>query len=206
MMLLFTGYVTYKEYTREEGKKECILTIPNQEIKFLYKDLIKKLFSEFVSGGNSLELLQALTEGKTELFAMQLQNFILNSMSSHDLSKNEPEKSYHLFMLGLLVMLSNEYTVKSNQESGLGRYDLMIIPKQKHRKGIVIELKKVLSDNPDALEKAAQLAIDQIVETKYAQVLYEQDIQNIIYYGIAFAGKNVCVKSIELFTSSKKNS
>lgn len=197
-MLLFTGYVTYTHYSLKGGKKLCSLTIPHEEIKNLYKDLIEKIFSELVSSGKALEFLKALIEGDTELFATHLQNFILNSMSAYDVSSNEPEKSYHLFVLGLLVMLGDDYLVKSTQESGLGRYDLMIIPKQKHRKGIIIELKKVLTDKPEALEKAAQIAIDQIIATKYPQVLYEQDIHDIVCYGIAFKGKNVFVKSIEL--------
>lgn len=200
-ILLFTGYVTYTQYVLKGGKKVCSLAIPNQEIKYLYKDLIGKLFGQMVGSGKTVEFLRALTEGNTELFANHLRDFILNSMSSHDISSAEPEKSYHLFVLGILVMLGDEYIVKSNQESGLGRYDLMIIPKQKHRKGIVIELKKVSSDKSDALELAAQKAIEQILETKYAQAFYEQDIHDIICYGIAFAGKQVCVKSIELSKS-----
>ncbi len=197
-ILLFTGYVTYTHYEIKDGKKACSLTIPNQEIKFLYKDLIKRLFVELVRGGNAIEFLQAFTEGRTEAFSHHLQGFILNSMSVYDLSSSEPEQSYHLFVLGLLVMLSDEYTVKSNQESGFGRYDIMIIPKQKHRKGIVIELKKVWTDGPDALEKTAQKALDQIIEKRYTQALFEQGIKEVICYGIAFEGKQVFVKTLEL--------
>lgn len=201
-ILLYTGYITYTHYVIKDGKKSCSLVIPNQEIKFLYKNLIKRLFIEMVRGGMAIEFLQALTEGNTEVFSNHLQNFILNSMSSHDISSPEPEQSYHLFVLGLLVMLSDDYIVKSNQESGFGRYDIMIIPKQKHRKGIVIELKKVWTRGPDALEIAAQKAIDQIIERKYDQIFKEQGIQHIVCYGIAFEGKAVLVKSINLNHSS----
>ena len=179
-ILLFTGYITYKHYEIKEGKKACSLIIPNQEIKFLYKNLIKKLFIESVMGGKAVEFLQALTEGNNEIFSNHLQNFVLNSMSAHDLSSAEPEQSYHLFVLGLLVMLSDDYAVQSNRESGLGRYDIMIIPKQRHRKGIIIELKKVWTIGPDALEKAAQKAIDQIIE-KNTPKLFMNKGSKILY-------------------------
>ena len=79
-------------------------------------------------------------------------------MSSFDLPIEEPEKSYHLFVLGLLVMLSSQYEVRSNRESGLGRYDIMLISKKERLPGIVIEFKIVRSQ--ETLQTAAQHAID----------------------------------------------
>lgn len=199
-ILLFTGYLTYRDYQLHEGKKVCSLVIPNIEIKFLFRDVIRKLFLEGVVGGQVQEFLQSMIEGKVNAFSQLLQGFVLKSMSFYDVDGLEPEKSYHLFVLGLLVTLSDTYVVRSNQESGLGRYDILLIPKQKNRPGIIIELKKVWKSSEDALEIGAQKALDQIHEKKYAQQLYDQSIETIIAYGIAFAGKNLFVKS----TSIKK--
>jgi hypothetical protein len=116
-------------------------------------------------------------------------------MSFFDLPSTEPEKSYHLFVLGLVVMLSDQYEVKSNRESGLGRYDIMIIPKQDNKPAIIIEFKKTLAG--EMLETAAQKAIDQIVQRKYIQELQAKNFNKIFAYGIAAEGKQIFVKMIE---------
>ncbi len=194
-LLLFTGYLTYSSYEVKKGKKVCELILPNEEIKQLYYELIKDIFVSSIAGERADELLQAMTEGNTEFFTELLQSFILNSMSSYDLSSNEPEKSYHLFVLGLLVVLSSSYEVKSNKESGLGRYDIMLIPKNPDQTGIVIEFKKTLMG--ETRETAAQKALDQIVAKKYMQELESRGIHSIIAYGIAFEGKLISIRSLQ---------
>lgn len=194
-LLLFTGYLTYSTYEVKKGKKVCELMLPNEEIKQLYYELIKDMFVSAVAGERADELLQALTEGNTEFFTELLQSFILNSMSSYDLSSNEPEKSYHLFVLGLLVVLSSSYEIKSNRESGLGRYDIMLIPKDLNQTGIVIEFKKTLMG--ETREEAAQKALDQIAAKKYMQELESRGVHTIIAYGIAFEGKLISMKSLQ---------
>ncbi len=114
-------------------------------------------------------------------------------MSSYDLSSNEPEKSYHLFVLGLLVALRDIYEVKSNKESGLGRYDITLIPRANNKPGIVMEFKIVRKS--ETLETAAQRALEQIIQKKYTQELFDRSIDKIIAYGIAFEGKNIFVVS-----------
>lgn len=197
-ILLFTGYLTYSSYEIRDGKKMCSLVIPNMEIKYLYRELIESLFTDLVVGGQVVEFLQALTEGKTEVFARYLQSFVLNSMSFHDLSSDEPERSYHLFVLGLLILLKDSYTMKSNHESGFGRYDISLFPKDNRKNGVIIELKKIWEDGQDGEEKAAQAAIDQIIEKKYVESFFDQGVKKILVYGIAFLGKKVCVKAIVL--------
>ena len=195
-LLLFTGYLTFRTSELKSGKYECDLIIPNEEIKYLYKDLINKLFKEFIIGGQVIEFLKAITQGNTSAVSNILQGFILNSMSSFDIPDTEPEKSYHLFILGLLNALSDEYLVKSNNESGYGRYDIMLIPKNLHKTGVVIEFKKVWSNSKGNLEEMAQAALDQIIEKKYAQELHNHGIQTVIAYGISFEKKNLFVKSL----------
>ena len=193
-LLLFTGYLTYTHWELKEGTKICSLTIPNQEIKHLYSELIRNIFQESVVGGQVKDLLETLTQGEAESFAELLQGFILNSMSFFDVSSNEPEKSYHLFVLGLLVMLHDQYEVKSNKKSGFGRYDIMLIPKQHNKPAIVIEFKKTLAS--ETLEIAAQKAIDQILEKQYMQELHARGLNQIFAYGIAVEGKRIYLKML----------
>lgn len=195
-LLLFAGYLTYESCALVEGKKQCSLKIPNQEIKYLYIGLLQELFKTAVMGGQVNDLIQSIIEGNTAIFSKLLQSFVANSMSFYDLPSNEPEKSYHLFVLGLLVTLNNQYYVKSNRESGLGRYDILLVPKQHDLPGIIIEFKVVLPG--DSLESTADLALDQIIKKKYAQELHELKAASIIAYGIAFEGKSIFIKSVRL--------
>lgn len=195
-LLLFTGYLSYEHYTLKEGEIIASLKIPNKEITYLYNDLIRNIFKESVLGGQVDNLLTALTVGDSDMFSTLLQSFVYTSMSSYDLSSNEPEKSYHLFVLGLLVALSDHYEVKSNKESGLGRYDLTIIPRKNNKPAIILEFKIVRKG--ETLETAAQKALDQISQKKYTQDLFDRSIEKIIAYGIAFEGRTIMVKSTRI--------
>lgn len=193
---LFAGYLTYKDIERVKGKQVAHLILPNEEIEYLFEELIKQIFSETVIGYEVEEFLQSLLKGNTSQFAELLQGFVLNSMSSHDVPANEPERSYHLFVLGLLVLLGEDYDVISNRESGLGRYDILIAPKNPALTGVVIEFKKALGS--EKLEDAAQKALEQIISKNYVQELKARNVKNILAYGIAFSGKNLSVVSKQI--------
>ncbi len=195
-LLLFTGYLTYTSCHVRDGKKECTLIIPNNEIKYLYEELIRDIFTQILPGKGQ-ELLSAIIRGDTATFTTLLQDFVLKSMSTFDVPSSDPERSYHLFVLGLLVMLSEDYEVSSNREGGLGRYDIALIPKVPGKVGIVIEFKKVWGEN-ESLEVSAQKALDQIVEKKYAISLFSKNVSSVFAYGIAFKGKTLFVKSASL--------
>ena len=141
------------------------------------------------------ELFNALIAGNTHSVEDLLQKFIITSISSFDIPDSESEKSYHMFVLGLLVALEGEYAVRSNRESGYGRYDVMLIPHDKSKTGVVIEFK---SARRQTLEQATDDALLQIQDKQYAQELRAQGVKNIMGYGIAFAGKELLVKSITL--------
>lgn len=108
----------------------------------------------------------------------------------------EPERSYHLFVLGLLVLLGEDYDVISNRESGLGRYDILIAPKNPELTGVVIEFKKALGS--ETLEETAQKALEQIISKNYVHELKTKNVKNILAYGIAFSGKNLTVVSKQI--------
>ena len=196
-LLLFSGYITYTERVlTERGKYDCSLALPNHEIKELFKDFITEIFNNAFQDSEHLkEFFIALISGKTSLVQELLQMFIINNMSTFDLAISQPEISYHMFILGLLVTLEKTYSVRSNRESGYGRYDIMLIPYDKSQVGIIMEFKRA---GEQSLEEAANIAIFQIQNKQYASELHALGVSHIIGYGIAFAGKNVFAKSIKL--------
>ncbi len=195
-LLLFAGYLTPQTQEVIEGRWKCNLTIPNKEIYVLYKQLIERSFDQALSYTGVKQMQYALTQGEGDLFEEMIQKYLLNSMSMFDLPSDEPEKSYYLFVLGLLVTLSDVYEVISNRESGYGRYDIMLVPKDVKKRGIVIEFKRVAKK--ESLEQAAEAAVEQISEKQYAHELKRRGISTITGFGIAFKGKEVLLKQIEL--------
>jgi hypothetical protein len=118
---------------------------------------------------------------------------MIEAMSYYDISENEPEKIYHSLILGMLIFLRPTHEVKSNRESGYGRYDVLVIPKNKKDLGIVMEFKKVSSSKD--LEKGAVEALKQIEEKHYTQELNQRGINRILGMGLAFFGKQVMIKN-----------
>ncbi len=118
---------------------------------------------------------------------------IIAAFSYLDTGGNEPEIVYHAFTLGLLISLRETHEVRSNRESGFGRYDVMLIPKGKHGRGVVIEFKKAAESSREALAAAAQAALQQIDEKGYAVELNERGISDIVKLGIAFKGKETLI-------------
>jgi len=136
-------------------------------------------------------LLKSLISGDIKMFSSLFQTLMITSMSYHDIPQKEPEKVYHAFVLGLLVSLRSTYEVKSNRESGFGRYDVCLIPRDPSQLGIVMEFKK--SEDKESLKKTAQTALKQIQEQDYAHELKNQGVKNILLLGLAFQGKRVYI-------------
>lgn len=113
-------------------------------------------------------------------------------MSWHDISDSELEKSYHLFVLGLLVVLSNSYAIRSNRESGYGRYDILMIPHNHSQPGLIIEFKK--KEIHETMEESASRALEQIMHKKYCTELESIGIKRIALFAIAFHKKQVLLK------------
>lgn len=105
-------------------------------------------------------MLSAMLRGDGKEFGAYFQEFISNSMSYYDISHALPENSYHMFVLGLLMLLHPDYEIKSNRESGFGRYDIMIIPREKEKPGIIIEFKKC--EAKETLEQAAARGLERL--------------------------------------------
>ena len=141
-------------------------------------------------------MLKALTTGDISTFGKIFKQYVLSSISYFDVGGKAPEKVYHAFVLGLLVALNKEYEVISNGESGYGRYDVMLIPKDVSKLGIIFEFKKKDEEDGEDLEVCVQNALKQIEDKKYRQRLIDRGIKDIIDIGIAFDGKKVLIKSI----------
>lgn len=189
-LLLFSGYLTAISTQVVDIKLQCMLRSPNREISALYRTTIRDWFTQ---KGNELlyqQLLRFLVEGDLSSFFPLFQKILLESTSYFDATGQEPEKFYHGFVLGLVVNLST-HIVHSNKESGLGRYDVVLIPNDKTKLGIVLEFK--VAKPTDDLQNSAQEALSQINTKNYAAELTQQGISNILKIGLAFSGKEVAM-------------
>lgn len=191
-LLLFSGYLTID--AAPVYGTPCRLRIPNVEVGELYKSMILEWFEITINETKYGELLNSLTQGNIDIFSRIFREFLTSSVSLFDVGANEPEKIYHALVLGMLVGLKNSYEVKSNRESGYGRYDVMLIPKDSSALGIVMEFKKVDRFEKITLEKAATSALKQIEEKNYAQELVDQGVNRILYLGFAFKAKKVLIQ------------
>ena len=192
--LLFSGYLKAENLRREDIKMYAELSIPNKEIEYLYKEIIMNWFNDSIYSKKLEMMLKALTMGDIETFEDIFSEFIDKSMSYFDVSGQNPENFYHAFVLGLLVSLQNSYQVKSNKESGYGRYDIMLIPKDKTKMGVIIEFKKVNKKRGESLETACEKALKQIEEKEYKQELLDMGIDRVMKLGISFEGKKFLIK------------
>ena len=184
-LMLFSGYLTVEEKIDEDY---YILRLPNKEVRRLFK---RTFIERYFGRGNKLiDLMEALTENRIEDYEETLQDILLKSVSYNDTKKGN-EAFYHGFILGMSLYLEGEYIVKSNIESGLGRYDVSIEPKNKDKRGYILEFKA--TDNVDKLEEISKEALKQIEECKYSSTLKQTDTKEILYLGIAFCGKQIKV-------------
>ena len=184
-LLLFSGYLTIDEKIGEDYEDVYSLRLPNREVR----EFFRKKFID-VNFGESMfrKAMEGLKNLKFDIFQKYLQNILLKSTSFMD-TKNED--FYHGLVLGMMFYLDNHYYVKSNEESGLGRYDVVIEPKNKNNRGFILEFKVV--KNEDNLEKVSEEAIEQIMEKKYDVGLKDRGVKDVTFVGVAFCGKIVKV-------------
>lgn len=195
--LLMTGYLKFTSKKRIGDQFYYNLTIPNAEVRIAYKNIIKKYFSDKIKNRELEMMLKGLIDGDISLFEKILQKIVTAIFSYHDFT-GEPEKVYHALVAGLLVWLWETHEIKSNRESGFGRYDIMITPKNPKLLGYVIEFKAVDEDRNETVPAAVESAFKQIEAKKYETELVERGIRNIKKLAIVFSGKRVFVKEPEI--------
>lgn len=187
--LLMTGYLKSTGTELDaRGDYICRLSIPNKEIKTIYYNEILSLLTEDIGENTVMNLANALYDKDAAKIKEALNKFMLKTISYYD---NLKENYYHGLMLGLLAIGESNYDIRSNRESGLGRYDIQLIPKKSALPGIIIEVKAADKDAGVELSKLAQTALKQIEEKKYDTELCAQGVNDIIKYGVAFKGKTV---------------
>ena len=182
-LLLFSGYLTIEEKVDEDN---YILRLPNKEVRTLYR---KTFFERYFGRGNKLsDLMEALTENRIDEYEEKLQEILLASVSYNDTKKGN-EAFYHGLIMGMGLYLEGEYITKSNIESGLGRYDFSVEPKNKSKRAFIMEFKS--TDNIEKLEEVSKEALEQIENKKYDVSLKQNEIKEITYIGVAFCGKEI---------------
>ena len=182
-LLLFSGYLTVEE---KIDQNNYILRLPNKEVKSLFR---KTFIETYIARGGKLSfLMESLIENRIEDYEENLQEILLTSVSYNDTKKGN-EAFYHGLIMGMGLYLEGEYITKSNIESGLGRYDFLVEPKNKNKRAYIMEFKS--TDSLEKVEEISREALKQIEDKKYDISLKQSGIKEITYMGIAFCGKQI---------------
>ena len=165
--------------------------IPNYEIKFLFQNIIRDWFNDKVIGNNLNTILKDLVTLKLDEFEQKFKVLVRQMFSFMDVGENTAENFYHAFVLGMLVGLKDSYYVNSNRESGYGRYDIMLEPKDKNGNSFIMEFKVYREEKEKDINDTIENAKKQIEERKYEENLQEKGFTNITKMVFAFKGKEV---------------
>ena len=186
--LLVAGYLKVAAiYPQNDGNYMCDVAIPNKEILYVYE---KEVLNRTNQNNVSISIHQAIFSKDTRKLQSLLEDFMLKSISTMD---GANEVFYHGMMLGLCAVLGSQYKVRSNRESGLGRFDIELLPMVQGIPGFIFEFKHTKDINAD-LDSLANSALRQIDDMKYDTELNDFGVEDIVKIGIAFRQKSAVVK------------
>lgn len=186
--LLVAGYLKVANiYPQSDGNFMCDVAIPNKEITFVYE---KEVLNRTNQNSLAISISQAIFSKDTQKLQSLLEDFMVKNISSID---GANEGFYHGMMLGLCAILGNRYKIRSNRESGLGRFDIQLMPLAKGMPGFIFEFKHTKDEHTD-LSALADSALQQIEAKKYDTELRDNGVNLIISIGIAFRGKSAVVR------------
>ena len=189
-LMLQTGYLKVEETVSLEERRYKV-KLPNNEIKDLIRGIIREWFSNKVLGNDLRSILQDLVSLNLKEFEKKFRVLVEEMFSYMDVGKNTAENFYHAFVLGMLVGLKDTYYVNSNRESGFGRYDIMLEPKDKNGNSFIMEFKVMENMEEKTIEDTVENAKKQIEEKRYEENLKERGFTNITKMVYAFNGKEV---------------
>lgn len=192
-LLVVAGYLKVdKKTVQNDGSYLCEISIPNKEIAAVYKN---EILSHLVKNGavsrNTANMIsESLYSADYVTLQKAIKEYLDKTISFYDAGS---EGFYHGLVLGLAALMDDHYKIKSNRESGDGRYDIALIPRENKYPGIIMELKWKTGLSYEELEKLSEEALNQINDNRYATELHEDGIESLIKLGIAFSGKNVVI-------------
>lgn len=195
-LLLVAGYLkTPKKELQADGSYLCEVSIPNREIAAVYKSEILSHLLQIgaITRTTANKIAESIYANDYKKLQKAIAEYMDKSISFYDTGA---EAFYHGLILGLIALMDNQYKIKSNRESGDGRYDISLIPREDRYPGIIMELKWKKDLREEELDGLAKAALAQIDEMRYDAEMKEDGINEILKFGIAFSGKKVCVKTI----------
>lgn len=194
-LLLVAGYLkTPKKELQSDGSYLCEVSIPNREIAAVYKSEILSHLLQIgvITRTTANKIAESLYANDYKKLQKAIAEYMDKSISFYDAGA---EGFYHGLVLGLIALMDSQYKIKSNRESGDGRYDISMIPREDKYPGIIMELKWKKGLGADELDRLADEALVQIDDMRYDSEMKEDGINDILKFGIAFSGKKVSVKT-----------
>ncbi len=190
-MLTLSGYLTSRKTVIDQGVHHCDLAIPNREVRTFFQRTVQAWVKKQTGSEGLNPMLQALLQENMPQFIQLFEESVRQALSYHDTAGHTPERVYHVFFLGILIALQDRFLIRSNRESGLGRYDIVLVPRNTQHTGYIFEFKQAETQ----LQKAAQEAVNQIKSLDYAAELRQAGVAKTLAIGVAMDGKQAAVET-----------